>query len=111
DADMLMRKSWATPRYAADKGLLLRDTEPDIAADGAAFASCLNGRGREPLRRSCEKASRRFSAARRRRAVTMKGLATGQPSQTVRTSACADATITASVTTRWCGCMNRTART
>jgi hypothetical protein len=28
---MLMRKSWATPRYAADKGLLLRDTEPDIS--------------------------------------------------------------------------------
>jgi hypothetical protein len=28
-------------------GLLLRDTEPDIAADGAVFlASCLNGRGR-----------------------------------------------------------------
>ena len=46
------------PRYAADKGLLLRDTEPDIAADGAAFASCLNGRGRGPLRSSCEKASR-----------------------------------------------------
>jgi len=31
---MLMRKSWATPRYAADKGLLLRDTEPEIAAHG-----------------------------------------------------------------------------
>src|SRR5262249_62385268 len=55
---MLVRKSWATPRYAADKGLLLRDTEPDIAADGAAFASCLNGRGRGRLRSSCEKASR-----------------------------------------------------
>jgi hypothetical protein len=29
---MLVRKSWATPRYAADKGLLLRDTECEIAA-------------------------------------------------------------------------------
>ena len=29
---MLVRKSWATPRYAADKGLLLRDTEREIAA-------------------------------------------------------------------------------
>jgi hypothetical protein len=29
---MLVRKSWATPRYAADKGLLLRNTECEIAA-------------------------------------------------------------------------------
>ena len=43
---MLMRKSWATPRYAADKGLLLRDTEHEIAAD-AAFCLLLNGRGRD----------------------------------------------------------------
>ena len=28
---MLMRKSWATPRYAADKGLLLRDTDRNLA--------------------------------------------------------------------------------
>jgi hypothetical protein len=32
-----VRKRWATPREAAVEGLLLRDTEPEIAADGAAF--------------------------------------------------------------------------
>jgi len=35
---MPVRKRWATPRYAAVKGLLLRDTEPDIAAKAPYFA-------------------------------------------------------------------------
>src|SRR5262249_50833800 len=48
---MLVRKSLATPRYAADKGLLLRDTERDIATRGVAFASCLRGGGRGRQRR------------------------------------------------------------
>jgi hypothetical protein len=34
---MPVRKRWATPRCAAGKELLLRDTEPEMAADGAAF--------------------------------------------------------------------------
>jgi hypothetical protein len=33
-----VRKRWATPRYAAVKGLLLRDTESDIAAKAPYFA-------------------------------------------------------------------------
>ena len=76
---MLMRESWATPRYAADKGLLLRDTEPDIAADGAAFASCLKRARARTSAFLVRKSVEVFSAARRRRAVTMKGLATGEP--------------------------------
>jgi len=31
-----VRKRWATPQYAAVEGLLLRDTEPEMA-NGAAF--------------------------------------------------------------------------
>jgi hypothetical protein len=54
---MLVRKSWATPRHAADKGLLLRDTEHEIAAD-AAFCLLLNGRGRDRLRYSREGVAR-----------------------------------------------------
>ena len=64
---MHVRKSWATPRYAADKGLLLRDTEHDIAADGAAFASYLDGRGGV---RSRHKQERRIFLVKRRRAAT-----------------------------------------
>ena len=39
---MPVRKRWATPRYAAVKGLLLRDAESDIAAR-VPYCSCLNG--------------------------------------------------------------------
>src|SRR5262245_18393417 len=34
---MPVRKRWATPQYAAVEGLLLRDKEPEMAANGAAF--------------------------------------------------------------------------
>src|SRR5258708_18251036 len=70
---MLVRKSWATPRHAADKGLLLRDTKRDIAADAAACASWLTGRGRDHLRPSREE-WRRLVKARRQRAATMQGV-------------------------------------
>jgi hypothetical protein len=41
DAAARMKKRWATPRHTVDKGLLLRDKEPDIATTGAEiFASC-----------------------------------------------------------------------
>src|SRR5258705_2078756 len=70
---MLVRKSWATPRHAADKGLLLRDTKRDIAADAAACASWLTGRGRDHLRPSREE-SRRLVKARRQRAAPIQGV-------------------------------------
>jgi hypothetical protein len=73
---MLVRKSWATPWYAADKGLLLRDTERDIAAAGAA---CLlleraGTRSFTPFATSTEV----LVKPRRQRAATTKGLATGE---------------------------------
>jgi hypothetical protein len=34
---MPVRKRWATPQYVAVEGLLLRDTEPEMAANDAAF--------------------------------------------------------------------------
>jgi hypothetical protein len=52
-----MRKSWATPRYAADKGLLLRDTEPEIAAHGRRICLLLV-RARARTSASLVKASR-----------------------------------------------------
>jgi hypothetical protein len=74
---MLVRKSWATPRYAADKGLLLRDTEHEIAAvrriclllERARTRSfCVLARG----------SSEDLVKPRRQEAATMKGLATGE---------------------------------
>ena len=75
---MLMRKSWATPRYAADKGLLLRDTEPDISGVRPPhLPPALTGEGADVC--VARKSVEGFGEARRRRAVTMKGLATGEP--------------------------------
>jgi hypothetical protein len=72
-----VRKSWATPRYAADKGLLLRDTECEIAA---ARRSCLLLE-RARTRSFCVLArgsSEDLVKPRRQEAAIMKGLATGE---------------------------------
>jgi hypothetical protein len=71
---MLVRKSWATPRYAADKGLLLRDTECEIAA-ARRICLLLERRSFCVLARG---SSEDLVKPRRQEAAIMKGLATGE---------------------------------